>query len=111
MFTVKQLEICDQRVTAGMSKRVSSTISRVKGTTWYAQRYQVTLVGEKRATKKAQLEAESINQTSSLMHVRKQHIFIRPLTTVYSVTLYICPLAVKNAHSFRDKNRTLLLNT
>lgn len=68
LFTISQLEICDQRVTTGMSERVSS---RVKGTTWYAQRYQITVVGEGQATKKAQLETDSINHTHSLTHVMK----------------------------------------
>lgn len=71
LFTVRQLEICDQRVTIGMSERVSNTISRVKGTTWYAQRYQIAAVGEGQGAKKAQLEADSINKTHSLTHVRK----------------------------------------
>lgn len=34
------------RATAGMFERVSSTISRVKGTTWNARRYQITALGE-----------------------------------------------------------------
>lgn len=51
LFTVKQLDACDQSLMAGMPERVSSTISRVEGTTWNAQRYQITAVGEGQAAK------------------------------------------------------------
>lgn len=55
LFTVRQLDACDQRVTAGMPERVNSTISRVKGTTWNAQRYQITAAGEGHAAKQGSL--------------------------------------------------------
>lgn len=71
LFTVEQLYSCDQRLMARMSERVSSTISRVKGTTWNAQRYQITAVGEGRAAKQGSLEVDSINQAYSSTHVRK----------------------------------------
>lgn len=51
LFTMKQLDACHQRLTAGMPERVSSTISRVEGTTWNAQRYQTTAVEEGQVAK------------------------------------------------------------
>lgn len=56
---------------ARMSERASNTISRVKGTTWNAQRYQITAVGEGQAAKRGLLEVDSINQAYSSTHVRK----------------------------------------
>ena len=55
---MRQLDIRDQRVTAGMSG-VSSTISRVKGTTLNAQRYQMTAVGEGKAAKQGSVRGGS----------------------------------------------------
>lgn len=75
MSTVKQLDACDQRLVVGMPERVSSTISRVEGTTWNARRYQITAAGVVGGggglLNKVQLEADSINQNDSSTHVRK----------------------------------------
>lgn len=53
---MRQLEACDQRVTTGMSERVSGTITRVKGTTWNAQRYQITAAKQGQAAKQGSVE-------------------------------------------------------
>lgn len=64
-------QTCERRVTAGISEKFSSSIGRLKCTSWNAERYQITAVGEGRAAKQGSLVADPINQSYSRTCVSK----------------------------------------
>lgn len=83
-FTVWQLEVCDQRVKAEMSERVSRTISRVKGTTYMLK--DILAMGEGQAATHGSVRGFTINQTFSSAHVGKQ----RTNMTANNNRMHVC---------------------
>lgn len=109
LFTMRQLDICDHRTMAAMSLRVSGTISRVKGTTWNAQRYQITAVGEGQAAKQG-LVGDSFNHQQYVhTHVREDRNTFDHSQQQHDVHLLHVSLnrEFKGAQSFENSNITL----